>query len=164
VRAIKKSAKEIAAYHEAGHAVVAYLLHRLVRGVTIIPDRDMQGCCYLAKGKSIHPDYDRSHKTRLELERHAMISWGGNVAECLFTGKKPVADSDMHSVVNYLSYLTSGDEEIGAYADWLWYRTKSLLQFERHWAAVDALATELVKNGRVGQKRTREIIHRGNNK
>jgi hypothetical protein len=89
-----------------------------------------------------------------------MISWGGNVAEYLLTNRRHQAGSqyDMQSVVNYISYLAPDVEETGAYADWLWYRTKAMLRLPRHWAAVEALANELLEHEYIGGKRARQII------
>lgn len=108
------------AYHEAGHAVMAYILRIGLKEVTIIPDEDYLGKFTHGRGRNIQPEWDYDQKTRPEIERQAMVTLGGNVAEHLLTGKKHIAGSyeDYHKVVDLLSYL-AGAEEITYYVECL---------------------------------------------
>jgi len=149
------------AYHEAGHAVMAYILHLRLKEVSIIPTDDYLGVCIGGKRGNIDPEWDSSHKTRVELERRAMQALAGNVAEHLLTGKRHRAGSysDYHNVVNLLSCL-AGDDEITYYADWLWHRTKATMGIDYWWLAVENVAEELLKNKHLKNKCVREIIRR----
>jgi hypothetical protein len=71
------------AYHEAGHAVMAYTLGRPVEKVTIIPGKiqfggTRLGACKIQKG--------RMKSTKDWLEDEAMILLSGMVAESHWTG------------------------------------------------------------------------------
>src|SRR2546421_10989245 len=66
------------AYHEAGHAVLAFILGRPVQCVSILPNHEHLGICEF--GKSVHrPSEDW-------LEREILIALGGIAAEARFTG------------------------------------------------------------------------------
>lgn len=161
-----KKRDRLTAYHEAGHAVVAYFLHRRVTGVTIIRDKDTMGLCRLGKIPDIPLDWDSSHRVRMQLERDAMIDLAGNIAEYIFRGKsgkrryrkssKP--NTDILHTIDCLLYLSGDGEETGWYVNWLWHRTRLMLQLPCNWAPVQAVATELLEHRRIGEKHLREII------
>ena len=72
------------AYHEAGHAVMAQSLGRLVQKVTILPGKSQfgevrLGICEIRKG--------RSKASKDLLEDEALILLAGMVAEARFTGQ-----------------------------------------------------------------------------
>ena len=152
---------KLTAYHEAGHTVMAYCLHCRIRHVSIIPEGDILG--HLQRGKEQNlkrVEFDTSPRTRARLEKKAMVSWGGNVAEHLLTKHKhrTVSEEDELDVFYGLLDLSSSAREAGAYSDWLWYRTKAMLQLSWHWAATKALAKELFDRRYIGGKRARYII------
>src|ERR1051325_8450377 len=65
-------------YHEAGLAVLAFVLGRPVQCGSILPDRDHDGICEFGKGV-YRPTEDW-------LEREILIALGGIAAEVRFTG------------------------------------------------------------------------------
>jgi hypothetical protein len=138
---------------------MAYILRIGLKEVTIIPDEDYLGKFTHGRGRNIQPEWDYDQKTRPEIERQAMVTLGGNVAEHLLTGKKHIAGSyeDYHNVVDLLSYL-AGAEEITYYVECLWYRTKASLSVDHYWLAVQTLAEELLIQHCLKSRRIREII------
>src|SRR5262245_52740101 len=74
---------EATAYHEAGHAVVAFQFHLRVKSVTIIPDaeRATSGSCSHAQGFGPSIEYERSDRNRLRIERAVMCSLAGLEAQ-----------------------------------------------------------------------------------
>jgi len=150
---------KLTAYHEAGHAVMAYILRLRLIEITIIPDEDYLGRVSRGASRTIHPDWEADQKTRTELERLSMQALAGNVAEHLFTGRRHKAGSyaDYHKVVNYLSFL-AGPKEMTYYVEYLWHRTKGTLRADHWWLAVQRLTEELLKCRRLRSKRIREII------
>ncbi len=94
-RVMSKEDQRITAYHEAGHAVVAYLLPKsdAVRKVTIIP-RGMAG------GVTIFvPNEDLSHMTRSRLKERIIVALAGRAAEELaFDEITTGASSDLEQV------------------------------------------------------------------
>jgi hypothetical protein len=149
------------AYHEAGHAVVAYCLKSRIRHVSIISKAESLG--HILKGKSedlSSCEWETTPKIRRGLEKSAMIDLGGSVATYLLTNRNDRIGprGDFQHAFDYLSYLTNDDDESSAYANWLWHRTKAMLRWRWHWAAVEALANELLEHRYIGGKRARQII------
>ena len=152
---------KLTAYHEAGHTVMAYCLHCNIQHVSIIPEGDTLGHLQRGNVQNLESaEFDNSPGNRARLEKKAMVSWGGNVAEHLLSSNKrrTVSEQDAQDVFYGLLDLSSSAQEAGAYSDWLWYRTKAMLQLSWHWAATKALAKELFVHRYIGGKRVRHII------
>ena len=92
--AMSEKEKKLTAYHEAGHAIVGYLVpqHDPVYKVTIIPrGRALGVTMYL-------PEEDRYSQSKLELESRISSLYGGRLAEELIFGEENVttgASSDI---------------------------------------------------------------------
>jgi len=92
--AMSEKEKKLTAYHEAGHAIVGYLVpqHDPVYKVTIIPrGRALGVTMYL-------PEEDRYSQSKLELESRISSLYGGRLAEELIFGAENVttgASSDI---------------------------------------------------------------------
>ncbi len=92
--AMSEKEKKLTAYHEAGHAIVGYLVpqHDPVYKVTIIPrGRALGVTMYL-------PEEDRYSQSKLELESRISSLYGGRLAEELIFGEDHVttgASSDI---------------------------------------------------------------------
>lgn len=91
---INKKDKEITAYHEAGHALVAKLVDSTnrVTKVSIIPSTKGVG------GFSLNIPTDKIYKTKRDLYDNIMIALGGRAAEELVFGKENItsgASSDL---------------------------------------------------------------------
>ncbi|PIE34897.1 MAG: ATP-dependent metalloprotease, partial [Gammaproteobacteria bacterium] len=84
--AMTEQEKKLTAYHEAGHAIVGYLVpqHDPVYKVTIIPrGRALGVTMYL-------PEEDRYSQSRLELESRVSTLYGGRIAEEIIFGAENV--------------------------------------------------------------------------
>ena len=85
------------AYHEAGHAVVAYTLPKAdpVHKVTIIPRGRALGVTWML------PEQDRHGKDRERLYQDIAVSLGGRIAEEVFLGQMTTgASSDFQNATN----------------------------------------------------------------
>ena len=85
------------AYHEAGHAVVAYCLPKAdpVHKVTIIPRGRALGLTWML------PEQDRHGKDREQLLQDISVSLGGRIAEEVFLGQMTTgASSDFQNATN----------------------------------------------------------------
>jgi len=85
------------AYHEAGHAVVAYSLPKAdpVHKVTIIPRGRALGVTWML------PEQDRHGKDREHLLQDISVSLGGRIAEEVFLGQMTTgASSDFQNATN----------------------------------------------------------------
>lgn len=153
------------AYHEAGHAVVAHALGRRFTGVTIIPGVDAMGRCRYAEARNFDPDLpDMYSGPRIErvVEHQIMGYLAGPIAEGILTGekswRKTGGNGDVPRAVDLAVYMKGTIEETEAYLDGLWVQTEELVGRRESWAAIEALAAELVEQREVGEGRAREII------
>ena len=152
---------ERTAYHEAGHAVAAYLRRLRFTSISIIPYRGTLGRCEFSEAPIVVDLNAHSiEHARRRIETLIIVSLAGGVAECLVTGRHNWrgAHADLHDAARYASFVTGSEDELGAYVRWLWEHTKMLLASPPCWLAVQQLAVVLVEDGRVGERRARKII------
>lgn len=96
---INKKDKEITAYHEAGHALIAKLIDKTnrVTKVSIIPSTKGVG------GFSLNIPVDKMYKTKKDLLSNIMIALGGRAAEEIVFGKDNIttgASSDLEKATD----------------------------------------------------------------
>jgi hypothetical protein len=157
----RPSRVERTAYHEAGHAVAAYLRHLRFTSVSIVPDRGTLGRCEFSEAPIvIDLSVPPTPHTRARVETLIVVSLAGVIAECLLTGRHNWrgAHADLHDAARYAESLAGSDAEASAYARWLWEHTRVLLSAPRCWLAVQRLAAALAEDGRVGERRARALI------
>jgi hypothetical protein len=146
---MKSAARRPIAYHEAGHAVIAWHLGVRVRSLTIVPDEATLGRCHhasLIRGR--YPELDGSLGAVVKMQKNIMISLAGPIAQHLY---------NPHSVRRYHTYadhtlaadlalqLTESEEESGALLKWLEIRTRGILRLR--WALVESLGKKLLDTG-----------------
>ncbi len=89
---VKATKEEVStAYHEAGHAVAAYLLKRSFNYVTIVPDEEKGSLGHVrfrGFGENFDPAFDYSPQMRLRLEREIICSLAGDAAESIHLGRR----------------------------------------------------------------------------
>jgi hypothetical protein len=136
------------AYHEAGHAVIAYHVAVKVQTVTIVPGSEYLGLCHHAKvirGK--YPEADYSDRTRLRMEKLGMIALGGPIAQRLYNPRsvrRYHASSDYRAVADVALQVSGGSTgQAEAWMRWLEIRTSDALRLR--WIVVEALAEELME-------------------
>jgi Peptidase family M41 len=151
------------AYHEAGHAVSAYMAGRRFTRVSIVPDNWSLGRCTFAALRLFPLNGTGDRKGRARIEREIMIFCGGSVAEALHM-KRPHswrwASHDLHKATELAEYATHNPDEAKAFTTWLLKRSEALLR-ERPWRrATTALASELLRHGELGERQARATIAR----
>lgn len=133
-----------------------------VTSCSIIPDGNTLGRCdFDIRWKDFHPDWDTSSKTRDRIERNIMVKLAGPEAEAIHRGNHewlPGHEDDTRHAINLAGYVTGNIKETEAYLNWLTIRTRSMLGQPILWAAVDALALELLAHGELGTQSVREIM------
>ncbi|WP_372869810.1 ATP-dependent zinc metalloprotease FtsH [Shewanella sp.] len=84
---MSEAEKEMTAYHEAGHAIVGYLVpeHDPVHKVTIIPRGRALGVTFFL------PEADAVSQSRRKLESKISVAYGGRLAEELIYGIEQVS-------------------------------------------------------------------------
>jgi hypothetical protein len=139
------------AYHEAGHAVVRYLLAFEPKSVTISATSNAQRAA--KHGDPLHGiklDTDGSGRARLRLEKAIRISYAGPLAE-----KK----HNVHWRVSNGAYDFGRIEQLGLIAcngsstqaklflHWLEVATQEMV--DAHWAAIERVAKRLLVHDRL---------------
>ena len=146
-------AREVTAYHEAGHAVAALALGRPVAWVSIRPDRKFLGIC--AFGKAVfRPSEDW-------VEREAVIALAGPAAEAGLTGEMDWAAA-AHDYDYALDLARGRGGRDGRKAErlvkrWL-AKADHLLGREDAWAAVERIAAELVRVEEISGRAARHLF------
>jgi hypothetical protein len=132
------SAQRSTAIHEAGHAVMSYLLGRAFTRVSVIQDENSYGRVnHAPAGKWFRPDITINARTRNMIEDHVMISLAGGETERHWCARQPDAPAgwqariavgeagDVHGAVGLADYMCGGLREIEAYIEWLRQRVLS---------------------------------------
>jgi hypothetical protein len=144
---------EATAYHEAGHAVLALVLGRSVRHVSILPDRERLGACEFGKG-SARPTADW-------LEREILIALGGIAAEARFTGKYAWGGAAHdQKVVRRLSIERAGERRAERLERRLLAKAEHLLADDNCWQAVELIVAELMKHGEISGRTAQHLYDR----
>lgn len=124
------SRSEATAYHEAGHAVVAFWLGLRVHSVTIVPDAvgGTVGVCRHSAGIGRSVDYDRSDRNRLRMERAVMCSLAGIEAQRKHRAssvRNYHAHSDYEKAVDLVSEFFPEADLAGLFIKFMVLRTNS---------------------------------------
>ncbi|MFO0846216.1 MAG: hypothetical protein U0797_28200 [Gemmataceae bacterium] len=143
---------EATAYHEAGHAVAALALDRPVTRVSILARRDTLGIC--AFGKAVF------RPTEDWVERETMISLAGLAAEARHTGEydHDAAGRDLQFVRRLTIQRAGNERQAERLERRLLSRVENLLDRPAHWAAVEAIAAELLTSGEISGRQARHLF------
>lgn len=152
--AVMRESRGFVAFHEAGHAVAAYLLHKRIDQVTIIPDADRQIAGRLKHGPSLNVE----RATNKQIEREIMFTLAGPVVDEFIDSPLAGSASDKARALNLAEHMVGSAEELLTYSDRLWSRTWDLLTDPEHWRAIEHVADALLEEERIGRKRVRQII------
>lgn len=138
------------AYHEAGHAVVAWHEGVRVQWATIIPGEGFSGRVKHANlFKGVNPEVDTSLRVRARVEKSARIAIAGRVAQqraC--PGSRTGDGADAQHAFDVLSHLCGSTEETGAYWSLLTIQTRQTLARPDVWPIVKAVAAALLRQER----------------
>ena len=151
---------EQAAYHEAGHAVAAYLLHERFAGLEMTVVDGPDGSFYTRRRRSGQDKW-----TNTLNEKYVMIYSAGAIAEQLLGVHVQTTDYiDIWGAVRHAWSIANNLDEMLTHYRQLVERTKNLLEYEPNWSAVQALARELVERKRIDERRARQIIQQATKK
>jgi len=155
------SRKEKTAFHEAGHAVAAYLLRKKFRYVTIRSNGMFEGYVMHGQpGSNLQDEWEDERIRRSALERDILISLAGGVVNLLLTGKRDHLGSytDLHHALDLADHVCGSKKECTAYVNWLFVRCEGMVKSPPNWHAVETLAGELLKREKIPYRKAREII------
>lgn len=83
-----KEEKELVAYHESGHAFLAYLFDKAVGNVSIIPKSGYLGVTLMLQDETKHI------RSKEDVEHEVMILMGGRASESVFLHKETTGSGD----------------------------------------------------------------------
>lgn len=148
------------AYHEAGHAVVATLVGRTVKKVTIVPSkphlgRVRLGVCKMEKG--------RAKASKDWVEDEVLILFAGMVAEARFTKRYAPegAAKDLQAIRMLLQNRAPNERAMERLEKRLLQKTEHLLSDEQTMQAVKRIAAELVDKQTVSGRAVRHFLQQG---
>lgn len=154
---------EQTAFHEAGHAVLAFELRRRIVSVTVRPGTDSAGHMVNSGfSEQFQPDIRADRVARATIEREVMIFYAGCAAQSARVGRNVTAGSsgDLLKAARLLSYLCRSPEEESAYGKWLWVRAKDSVTMPTTWTCIARLADELMRRGTMSGREVRELLVR----
>ena len=145
------------AYHEAGHAVMAYLMSRPVEKVTICAANLATGgfrlgACKMQKG--------RSKASSDAVEDEVLIMLAGMVAESHVTKRYCLdgAAQDLRAVKRLLANRAPNERQMERLAKRMLDKTEYLLNDDVNKAAVRLIALELLKKETISGRAVRHLF------
>ncbi len=152
------------AFHEAGHAVLAYILRESLDHATIIPDEKSWGRTawvgppeYLREKKG--PEV---HGALLALQvTDIMMSLAGSVVDerrgCANLGALPDIAKACQTATNFWQ-----DEETAQrFVEWCYDKTQEIFAYEGVWQATEAIARALLRTAWLSGEEIEQIIMAG---
>ena len=138
------------AYHEAGHAIVAYYLNVPFEYVSIIPNEEYSGIVkFLEESfKSRDMDIFMPYKNFVEMENHVLIGLAGAAAEKVFKLDHINPDStkrDFNSAGNLIDYFSGSYEETQKLVDIFWKKCELICRCDDVHELINDLALDLLE-------------------
>ena len=145
-------ADRLTAFHEAGHAVMAELCGRLLTEVEIVGDREHTGS---VQPLAFLPNPDAEAE---DIERHLKIVLAGTVAETIISGRQgwDETSEDLDAAVRLGMRLVDDCEDVLPLLQDIGADVKQDL--DRHWPAVEMLATELLDRKTLTGSEVRNLL------
>lgn len=140
------------AVHEAGHAVVAFVLGRPVHEVSIRPRGRFAGVCKFQKGKG--------RPTEDHIDREMQISLAGVAAEIRHLGKADArgAQTDLIRSMNLAVERSGSKERAERLVRRTIDRTLHLLDQPGHWSAVEVILAGLLQHETISGRAVRHAV------
>jgi len=159
------------AYHEAGHAVIAFILDIKIKEARIIPKLQIPitpnvvGEVLCDPPNMTDPDiYNKLDTARLWAEKISMIKLAGMIAEKSVAGKydRKMAKQDLDSVEELITTLATSSEEAVFYFKCLFERTKSIVESPIIIEGIRALATKLADKKVLSSRQVHLLLNKQN--
>lgn len=161
---MNKRQKQLAAtaYHEAGHAIMAWYLNRKIKSVSILKNEDSLGRTnYKGWKAKIDTNEVSEERARPYIEKAILVGLAGEVAEHIYTGRHNWRGSsgDYDAALRLAMLLIHDlEDELPAYIKWLRLRARNILQVASHWHALKTLAEALLERKEMSGAEARETI------
>jgi len=151
------------AYHEAGHAVVAWRLCVPFRHVTIIPEEGNLGHVLrsqIPKWCREESDSYNEDRARMFMEKRVQVAFAGQIAQHIHQGEPPTSYSnggDDQEVIDLAFKFGGPTREIAeAWLNWLFLLTKDVV--ESHCKPILAVANALLERKHLTKAEVVEVI------
>jgi ATP-dependent Zn protease len=143
---------EQVAYHEAGHIFCAHFFgHRITKA-------SLNACeVELPTVDGVTPAGQTAHET-------IVVSLAGSYASQRFSGNGANGAGTDNAYTKYLSLRLSGGRQTEASALLDWSRCRAAGLVDRHWRAIEAVATALTQRGSLDEAEIHQIILNGDTK
>lgn len=150
---MEPTSEQATAHHEAGHAVLAFVLGRPVQCVSILPDRERLGVCEFGKGVV--------RRSEDWLEREILIALGGIAAEARLTGLYAWdAAARDRQYVRRLAVQRAGERRAERLERRLLAKAEHLLGDGGCWRAVELIAAELLQHREISGRTALHLYER----
>jgi ATP-dependent Zn protease len=149
------------AYHEAGHTVAAFCLDLSIgrRGATVVPSKETGalGSAHVPPRLAQRPDCATSGRTKLRLERLAVVALAGDVAERKHNPRRRRGDHrDRENATGLLDYISGSQAVLEARLNLAYAEAQALL--DCRWELVEAVAQALLEKKHLTRREAEEII------
>jgi ATP-dependent Zn protease len=147
------------AYHEAAHAVPAFVMNLKFHYVTIKPSDDSSGHVeHRRNPKWFQPELDNCDRVRLHGERHIVGSLAGQISEAKFRRKQPRygMESDNRQAVDIAFELCGSQQASQKFLDYCYAVSKDIVKGS--WPDIKTVATALLARETLSYKDVRDVI------
>jgi len=147
--------REVVAYHQAGHVVIAFFLGYKPKSVAIVPAHDSD---YPNPLRGLQLDSDGSDRARLTLERAIQICLAGPRAQKKFRGVHSNWTCGHDDQARELGLRVCGGSaaQSNAFLRWLDIRTAETV--DAHWATIEHVAKRLLARDRLNRAELLALI------
>jgi hypothetical protein len=156
---------EATAFHEAGHAAMAWRERIALKSVSIVPACGSSGRVFHHNPLAgIRLDCDGSNRARLRAERLVRVCFAGRLAQARYRAnsyRRWHSGADDETAMHLLSAISASDRELAAYSRLLEIQTEQWLALDAVWNRVEALAAELLRRREVSGKEAIRILEDG---
>jgi hypothetical protein len=157
-------AKKATAFHEAGHAVMAWQQGIAIRHATILPTADARvEISHPDPLRGLHLDWDGSDRARLRAEKLIRICLAGPIAQRRYRAnsyRRWHGSPDHRQALDILSQICRSVRQIPAYWRLLEIQTEDVLMHEPVWQKVETLAAALLTRSSLDGREIGEILGR----
>jgi ATP-dependent Zn protease len=159
----KTASLRATAYHEAGHAVMAWILGVKIRSATIAPEREAGIAGSVSHEKVLigkFPEAIDSDRQRIRAEKLIMVSLAGPIAQVLYNPRsfrRYHAGFDWDRALDLSTMCTESISTTERHIEYLEARTKDHLRNPEKWKLVKKLADELLATRTVDGVRIAEL-------
>ena len=150
MKRLSQSQVEATAYHEAGHAVVAYVLGYKPQSVTIVPTVDAAGHILQANPLyGFQHDVDGSDEGRLRVESFMTICFAGPITQKHYnprSWRRTHGQWDYEKITELGLRVCGSSEQAAAFIRWREIVARDMVK--THWLRIQLVAGQLLERER----------------